>query len=150
MDSNDFDVDDTASYGAACEATLVKAAVAPAAGKTQATTTSDDASSDEWGEVDAESSAGSSCCRDQNRQEGGYDDHRTSPTITPEHSRLCFVHNNDSKPPILPGAGAGDGHSVHKKKNGQSHYSTKSDGIIGSIISLLRPTISRRTNKLFY
>ena len=34
MDSNDFDVDDTASYGAACEATLVKAAVAPAAGKT--------------------------------------------------------------------------------------------------------------------
>ena len=75
MDSSDFDIDDTASYGAACETAIVKAAFATttttttttAGGNPQATTTSDDASSYEWGEFDADSSAGSSSCSDYNQ-----------------------------------------------------------------------------------
>ena len=61
IDSSDFDIDDTASYGAATAALAT-------AGKPQPTTPQKDVSTYEWGDIDADSSTGgSSSCSDYNQ-----------------------------------------------------------------------------------
>ena len=115
IDSSDFDIDDTASYGAALATT----------GKPHPTTPQKDVSTYEWGDIDADSSTGgSSSCSDYNQwQEQGH-----------------IVHETLSMDPVIPSLLAdGDAFDPVQQKNKNS---TGSHGTIANIISLLNPNIT--------